>query len=179
MKRIKVSVFLASSLDGYIAGERDDLSWLEAYSTDSPDDTGYSALMNGVDVMVLGRNSYDVVSSFDIWPYAGKRIVVMTHRPLVPRHGEETYAGPFEILRQNLAREGCRHIYLDGGIAARQGLAAGVVDELTISWVPVVLGKGIPLFAEGLPQCAWRLRESKALPSGLLQGKYVPAREAG
>ncbi|MDR2054469.1 MAG: hypothetical protein LBQ10_01155 [Desulfovibrio sp.] len=74
MHRPKVSVFLAVSLDGYIAGEKDELSWLETYSGDTPESTGYAALMDSVDTMVFGRNTYDVVLPFEPWPYAGKKI---------------------------------------------------------------------------------------------------------
>ena len=173
MERPRVSVFLALSLDGYIAGENDDLSWLEPFSTDPPEATGYSALMESIDVMILGRNSYDVVSTFEPWPYAGKRIMVLTHRPVTALHGAEAYAGRLEDLLRNLFRDGHRHVYLDGGQAARQGFAAGLVDEFTISWVPVILGRGVPLFTPELPRRLWRLKESRALPSGLLQGIYA------
>ncbi|VWB17807.1 deaminase [Burkholderia aenigmatica] len=63
--RPRVSVFLALSLDGFIAGENGDLSWLEAFSSDSPDETGYTSLMNDIDVIVMGRNTYDTVIAFD------------------------------------------------------------------------------------------------------------------
>ena len=178
MMRPHVSVFLALSLDGYIAGENDDLSWLEPYSTDPPEQTGYSALMASIDAMVLGRNSYDVVTSFDPWPYAGKRVMVLTHRDMPVVHGAETWNGPLENLLEKLWREGCRHIYLDGGAAVRQGMDLDVVDAFTISWVPVVLGKGIPLFTPGMTERNWSLRESRALPSGLLQGIYERERES-
>lgn len=177
MDRPRVSVFLALSLDGHIAGENGDLSWLEPYSTDPPEHTGFSALMRSIDVMVFGRNTFEVVRSFDPWPYAGKRIIVLTHRSMAPAHGAEAWNGPLEDLLRALRREGCGHVYLDGGEVARQGFALDAVDELTISWVPVILGKGIPLFGPGLEGRRWVLQESRALPSGLLQGIY--AREKG
>ena len=175
MHRPKVSIFLAVSLDGYIAGEKGELSWLETYSGDTPESTGYTALMDSVDTMVFGRNTYDVVLPFEPWPYAGKKIFVLTRRPLTPKYGEEAHEGPLDVLLSELWQKGYRHVYLDGGNAARQGLALGVVDELTLSWIPIILGKGIPLFSQGLPLRHWRLLSSCALPSGILQGKYIPA----
>ncbi|WP_320338896.1 MULTISPECIES: dihydrofolate reductase family protein [Burkholderia] len=172
--RPRVSVFLALSLDGFIAGENDDLSWLEPFSSDSPDDTGYTALMNGIDVIVMGRNTYDTVINFDPWPYAGKRMVVMTRRELASRHGEEPFDGALATLLDRLAAQGHRHVYLDGGLTAREGIKAGVVDRITLSWVPIVLGKGIPLFGAELPQTLLRLDDTKRLPSGLMQATYVP-----
>ncbi|AYQ38641.1 deaminase [Burkholderia aenigmatica] len=174
--RPRVSVFLALSLDGFIAGENGDLSWLEAFSSDSPDETGYTSLMNDIDVIVMGRNTYDTVIAFDPWPYAGKRMVVMTRRELASRHGEEPFDGALTTLLGQLAAQGHRHVYLDGGTTAREGIAAGVVDSITLNWVPIVLGKGIPLFGNDLPQTRLQLDDTKRLPSGLMQARYVPAR---
>jgi len=170
-------VFLALSLDGFIAGENGDLSWLEAFSSDSPDETGYTSMMNDIDVIVMGRNTYDTVIAFDPWPYAGKRMVVMTRRELASRHGEEPFDGVLTTLLGQLAEQGHRHVYLDGGMTAREGIAAGVVDSITLSWVPIVLGKGIPLFGNDLPQTLLQLDGTKRLPSGLMQARYVPARQ--
>ncbi|MDI9650922.1 dihydrofolate reductase family protein [Burkholderia cenocepacia] len=172
--RPRVSVFLALSLDGFIAGDNGDLSWLEPFSSDSPDDTGYTALMNDIDVIVMGRNTYDTVINFDPWPYAGKRMVVMTRRELASRHGEEPFDGTLAALLERLAKQGHRHVYLDGGLTVREGLKAGVVDRITLSWVPIVLGTGIPLFGADLPQTVLRLDDTKRLPSGLMLAMYVP-----
>ena len=174
MKRPKVSVFLALSLDGYIAGEGHDLTWLMDYSSDPPESTGYTDLVSSVDVLVLGRNSYDTVLALGPWLYEGLKVIVLTGRPLEPLYGEEVYNGPLKLLLERLKGHGCRHIYLDGGQAVRQGLELGVVDELTLTWIPVVLGAGIPLFRPGLPRSKWRLAEARSLPSGLAQAVYVP-----
>lgn len=174
-ERPKVSVFMGLSLDGYIAGENGDLSWLTEIAPDPPEQTGYTAFFDDIDVLVLGRNTYDIVLPFETWPYVGKKVVVLTHRPLEPQHGETAYEGSLPDLLRRLRHEGFRHVYLDGGETVRQGLRLNVVDELTLSWLPVILGKGIPLFTEELPRLHWRLEETRTLPSGLLQGKYVRA----
>jgi dihydrofolate reductase len=106
----------------------------------------------------------------------GKRVVVLTHRPIAGTHGETAFAGPLDELVETLGREGCRSIYLDGGSAVRQGLRAGLVDELTLSWVPVTLGSGIPLFGPEVPRVAWKAARSRAFASGLVQATYVPVR---
>jgi dihydrofolate reductase len=174
--RPQVSVFLGISLDGFIAGEGGDLSWLEEHSSDSPEATGYAALLAEVDALVMGRNTHDAVRGLEPWPYLGRRLVVLTRRPLEARHGEERFDGPLPELLRRLHGEGCRHVYLDGGAAVRQGLAAGLVDHLTLSWLPVVLGRGIPLFGPELPRRRWRLEWSRSLPSGLVQARYAAAR---
>ncbi len=94
MDRPVVSVFLAVSLDGFIAGPDGDLTWLDPYATDSTVETGYERLIRDIDTLLMGRNTYEKVLSFDFWPYLGKRVVVLTHRPLSCRHGEMAQAGP-------------------------------------------------------------------------------------
>ncbi|MFC4452996.1 dihydrofolate reductase family protein [Deinococcus sonorensis] len=171
---MQVSVFLALSLDGYIAREDGSLDWLMEGPQDSPDDTGYTGLMAEVDVLVVGRTTYDTVLGFPEWPYAGKRVVVLTHRPAEPRAGEAFFAGALPDLLARLRAEGQRRVYLDGGNAVRQGLAAGLVTDLTLFWVPRVLGSGIPLFGSGLPDIRLTLLESTALPSGIVRARYRP-----
>lgn len=172
MNRPKVSVFLALSLDGHVAAVGGDLSWLDPYASDSAEDTGYAGLMREVDTMVIGRKTYDQVLDFTPWPFEGKQTVVLTHRPISPRHGESPYAGPLDALLVQLHARGARHVYLDGGNAVRQGLAAGLIDELTLSWVPVMLGDGIRLFDASLPPSTWILLNVRHLHSGLVQTIY-------
>ncbi len=85
LRRPRVSAFLALSLDGFIAGEGGDLAWLAPYGGDGPEETGYSALMASADTLLMGHNTYDIVSAFPEWPYGDKPLVVLTHRPADPR----------------------------------------------------------------------------------------------
>jgi len=172
MQAIKTSVFLGISLDGYIAGENNDLSWLSVVETDPPEDTGYVSLMADIDVLVMGRNTYDTVLGFGFWPYEGKRVVVLTSRPFEPQYGETAFNGTMPDLLASLAQQGCKHAYLDGGNVVRQALQHNLVDHLTLSLVPVTLGKGTRLFDGAMPMHQWQLQGSAAFPSGLLQGRY-------
>ncbi len=178
MPKPKVSVFLGISLDGCIAGPDGDLSWLSAVETSPPEDTGYDALMNDSDALVMGRTTYETVLSFETWPYADKRVIVLTHRTAAfsSLHGEEAWNTSLAAALISLEQDGHRHIYLDGGTVVRQALAAGLVDALTLNWVPVILGKGRALFAPDIPMSAWRLDSTQAFPSGLLQARYLPRR---
>lgn len=169
---MRVSVFLGLSLDGFIASEGGGLDWLDLVQTDPPEDTGFLALMASADVLVMGRSTYDAVIAFPEWPYAGTRLVVMTHRPLEAKHGEERFEGELTELFERLAQQGHRHVYLDGGDVIRQGLRANRVTELTLSWLPIILGSGIALFERGLPERRWRLTSSRSFPSGLMQATY-------
>ena len=172
MQKTSVSVFLGISIDGCIAGENGDLSWLAELAPDSPDATGYTALMDQVDTLLIGRTTYEAVLGFEPWPYAGKRVVVLSHRDFAPRHGEQRREGSVREVLGGLAEEGCRHVYLDGGAIIRAGLREGVIDSLTLSVLPVVLGKGVRLFDDVLPRSDWRLEDSRPLPSGVVQLRY-------
>ncbi len=172
MQKPFVSAFLGISIDGCIAGENGDLSWLAELAPDSPEATGYTALMAQVDTLLIGRTTYDAVLGFEPWPYAGKRVVVLSHRDFAPRHGEQRRAGGVRDVLEELAGEGCRHVYLDGGAVIRAALREGVIDGLTLSVLPVVLGRGVRLFEDGLPRSHWRLEATRQLPSGVAQLRY-------
>lgn len=171
----KITVFLGISLDGFIAGPGGDLSWLSECSTESPTETGYDELMGQTDALVLGRNTYDAVLHFGNWPFAGKRVYVMTSRPLLPAHGEVALEGDIERVLRAAQASGARFIYLDGGNVVRQALEKNLVDELVLSWVPTVLGRGIRLFEEGLSPSRWQLVRSRSFKSGMVQAAYRSA----
>lgn len=170
--RPQCSVFIAASLDGYIARPDGGLDWLARVHAEG-EDYGYAEFFAGVDALVVGRNTYDTVLGFEPWPWAGKRCVVLTTRPATARHGEEFFAGEPGPLLERLAREGVRRVYVDGGAVIRGFLAAGLVDDLTLSVIPVVLGAGIRLFEGGGPELGLTLAECRAWPAtGLVRLRY-------
>lgn len=171
----KVTVFLGLSLDGYIAGPNNELDWLNICQTEPPENTGFQDLVNSIDCMIMGRNTYDTVLPFGQWPYEGKRVVVLTSRAANSKYGETFYSGSLINLIEDLKKEGIKHIYLDGGNTVRQGLKANLVDELVLSWIPIILGKGISLFDSTLPRSLWKHESTRPFPSGLVQSKYVPS----
>jgi dihydrofolate reductase len=128
---------------------------------------------------VIGRGTYDAVLAFEAWPYAGKRVVVMTHRPGSPRAAETFTTLPPAELVAELSRAGARRIYVDGGQVIRQFLAVDLIDDLTISIVPVVLGDGFRLFAGGEGGHALELEGLDRWPNGLAQLRYRARREPG
>jgi len=175
LRRPRVSAFLALSLDGFIAGEGGDLDLLAPYNGDSQEETGYDALMASADLLLMGRNTFDVVRAFPEWPYGDKPVVVLTHRPAEPAMNVAFRQGALAQVLSELWQQGARHLYLDGGNLVRQGLQAGLVDELTLFWVPVVLGKGVSLFG-GEPLAGRLVPLSTAvLASGLVRVIYRPA----
>ncbi len=171
--RPRCSVYIAVSLDGFIAREDGSIDWLSQVEMPG-EDYGYRAFMDSVDAVVLGRRTYDQVLSFPAWPFDGKRCVVLTRRPLPqPRHGETSFEGPPEALLDTLAD--LRRAYVDGGDVIRQFLAAGLVDDLTLSVVPLLLGRGRPLFGAMPVDRRLRLLASSTFGSGLVQLRYGAA----
>jgi dihydrofolate reductase len=164
-------VFIAVSLDGFIARPDGAIDWLSIVEKPG-EDYGYKAFHDSVDTLILGRKTYDVVLGFGEWPYAGKRCIVRTHARPEPRHGEEFYSGDLEPLLDQLAARGSRRVYVDGGVVIQQFLAQGLVDDMTISVIPITLGDGVPLFGKSGKEARWKLIASRAFDSGLVQNEY-------
>lgn len=145
----RVRVFLALSLDGFVAGPDDDLSWLPTEGEPGPGALTLDAFLADIGAMLMGRRTYDVVAGFDApWMYGDVPILVPTHRPLAPvQPTVRAVEGNIDaLLDQALAVAGERDVYLDGGQLVQQALAADRVDEMVLTMVPVVLGGGVPLF---------------------------------
>jgi dihydrofolate reductase len=173
----RFSVFIAVSVDGYIARQDGALDWLARVELPG-EDYGYAQFMASVDTLVLGRGTYDTVLGFDDWPYDGKQVIVVTNRPAAAAHGERFFAGDVSELAAELSNAGARRVYVDGGNLIRQFLAADLLSDLTLSIIPVVLGGGIPLFS-GLPQeRGLKLSSSQNFSSGLVQIRYDVQRAA-
>ena len=160
-------VFIATSVDGFIARKDGTLDWLARVERPG-EDYGFQRFFDSIDTLVIGRSTYDFARSIEPWPWAGKRCVVMTHRPLTRKANEEAWSGEPAALLERLAREGVRRVYVDGGAVISQFLAARLIDELTLSRIPVLLGSGIPLFGAGVEQ-PLTLVENRSFPSGLVQ----------
>lgn len=144
----RVRAFLAMSLDGFIAGPDDDLTWLPAGDLPGPGAVDLDHFLSEVGAMLMGRRTYDVVAGFESWAYGDTPILVPTHRPLVPVRGTvQAVSGPVsELIDRALARADGKDVYVDGGVVVQQTLDADRLDELIVTIVPVLLGSGVPLF---------------------------------
>ena len=173
--KVKASVFIGTSLDGFIARVNGDLDFLPP---DGGEPHGYDEFMATVDALVMGRHTFETVLSFDAWPYGGKRVFVLSTRPLAtPPPGavvERMSGAPTDILSQ-LAARGIRHVYVDGGITIQRFLQAGLIDRLIITRVPVLIGAGIPLFGPLPRDIALHPVATRQYASGLVQTEYVVA----
>jgi dihydrofolate reductase len=174
--RPKISVFIATSIDGYIAKKDGNLEWLTKFSPPTQEnedkDCGFSKFFSDVDVLVMGKNSYEVVSNFDTWPYEGKRVIVLSSTIASVCKKAELFNGDIAQLIEKLHAEGIEHIYVDGGNTISRFLNMGLIDQMIISIIPVVLGNGIPLFSK-INNDKWcRLASSHAYSNGLVQLRY-------
>jgi dihydrofolate reductase len=170
---MKASVFVGTSLDGFIARRNGDFDFLPEGGGEPH---GYDEFMSSVDVLVIGRNTFEKVLSFEKWPYAEKRVVVLSSRTIdVANIGgvtiEHMSGAPAQIV-DRLAASGASHAYIDGGITVQRFLQARLIQRLVITRVPVLIGAGIPLFGS-LPHDL-RLRHvfTKTYPSGMVQSEY-------
>jgi dihydrofolate reductase len=168
-----VSVFVGTSVDGFIARPNGDLDFLPEGGGEPH---GYDEFMASVDALVIGRKTYETVLAFEAWPYGDKRVVVLSSRPIdLSAAGkgvvEQMDGPPAEIVAQ-LAASGAHNLYVDGGKTIQGFLRAGLIQRLIITRVPVLIGDGVPLFGT-LPQDI-RLRHimTRHFPSGLVQSEY-------
>lgn len=169
---MKASVFIGSSVDGFIARTNGDLDFLPPGGGEPH---GYVEFMDTVDALVIGRKTFETVLAFDTWPYGGKPVFVLsTHKLAAAPSGavvEQMSGDPSEIAAQLDAR-GIQHVYVDGGLTIQGFLRAGLIQHLIITRVPVLIGDGIPLFGT-LPHDV-RLHHvgTRQYPSGLVQSEY-------
>jgi dihydrofolate reductase len=167
------SVFIGVSVDGFIARPNGDLDFLPAGGGEPH---GYDEFIASVDALVIGRNTFETVLNFAVWPYGNKRVVVLSSRPVDLSAGRggvvEQMAGPPAEIVAKLAATGAHHLYIDGGVTIQRFLRAGLIQRLIITRVPVLIGDGIPLFGT-LPRDL-RLRHvaTQHYPSGLVKSEY-------
>ena len=170
---MKASVFVGTSLDGFIARPNGEFDFLPA---DGGEPHGYTEFIATVDAIVMGRNTFETVLTMTPWPYGKKRVVVLSSRPLdlsttVAAYVEQMSGSPAEIVAK-LAATGAHHIYIDGGITIQRFLRAGLIQRLIITRVPVLIGEGIPLFGALPHDICLRHIATRQYPSGLVSSEY-------
>lgn len=174
---MKASVFIATSLDGFIARLDGSLDWLPVGGGEPH---GYDEFISTVNAIVIGRKTFETVLTFDAWPYGRKPVVVLSTRPsqLPPPPEDavcEMMAGtPPEIVTR-LAKRGLKHLYIDGGVTIQGFLEAGLIQRLTITRIPVLLGSGIPLFGSLSRDIRLEHVATWSYPSGMVQSEYLIA----
>lgn len=170
---MRVSVFVGTSLDGFIARKNDTLDFLFV----KPEvDNGYDAFISKVDALVIGRGTFDFVRKLKNWPYGSKLVIVLSRTPKrvkLPKgaNGEVMSATPKQIVAK-LAKRGIKHIYVDGGQTIQGFLREGLVDRMTVTRVPVLIGEGIPLFGKLPKDVRLAHVKTRTLRNGMVQSEY-------
>ncbi len=145
-------VFIAKSLDGYIAGKDGNLDWLHAIPNPDNDDMGFNGLMSEIDAIVMGRTTFETVVSFGVeWPYT-KPVFVLSHTLNdIPEHLENKVflvRGSLKEVLRIIHEKGWHTLYIDGGQTIQNFLSEGLIDEFRITTIPILLGGGTLLFGE-------------------------------
>ncbi|MCE0723476.1 dihydrofolate reductase family protein [Legionella resiliens] len=147
------------------------------------EDGGYQSFISSVDGLIMGRNSFEQVLTFDEWPYGDLPVVVMSSRPMnIPKHIQKCVSSSFETpyaLVQRLAKKGMKHLYIDGGITIQKFIVENLIDELTITLIPILLGSGRSLFGPLKHDIGLELLETKSIGSSIVQLKYRIMRVGG
>ncbi|ONI68486.1 deaminase [Kribbella sp. ALI-6-A] len=166
------AVFIAVSLDGFIARPDGAIDWLTERG-ERAGDTGYDEFMAAIDTVVLGRKTFEKVLTFGFWPYAGKQVEVLS--TTLPTDVDERVIVHRTVdgLVETLNDRGAKRIYADGGRIVQTFLRAGLLNELTITTVPVLIGQGIPLFGALDADIALTHNATRTLNEGFVQSDYT------
>lgn len=174
---MKCSVFIATSLDGYIARKNGNLDWLPGSDGKAAsEDYGFNDFLASIDTLVMGRKTYELALSFKEWPYRGKNVIVLSSGfpkalESLSKDAKGTSLSPNELI-QHLVFIGSEHVYVDGGKTIQSFLQANLIQEITITKIPVLIGGGISLFGPLTHDICLQHLSSRAYESGFVQSKY-------
>lgn len=175
---MKVSVFVGTSLDGFLARPDGSFDFLLATGGEPH---GYDEFMATVDALVIGRNTLEAVLKFPSWPYGDRPVFVLSTRelPAVPRGAVvERLSGAEADIVAHVAARGIRHVYLDGGITIQRFLRAGLIQRLIVTRVPMLIGDGVPLFGATGRDILLKHVATRQYASGLVQSEYEISAQA-
>jgi dihydrofolate reductase len=165
------AVFIATSVDGYIARTDGTIDWLLSRS-ENLGDTGYDAFIATTDAIVMGRKTYEIGCSFDQWPYEGQRVLVVSSQLEIGTDNRVSVHRSIDEVLAAAQLEGVTHVYADGGRLITGFLQRGLITELTITTVPVILGSGLPLFGFIDHDVSLDHLRTTSLGSGVVQSVY-------
>lgn len=170
-------VFIATSLDGFIADRNGKIDWLNTISIPEVTDMGFGALIDRVDAIVMGRNTFDTVCSFDIeWPYS-KPVFVLSHslKEIPDKFKNKAFLiqGSLNNILDELHRKGYNQLYIDGGQTIQSFLKEELIDEMIITNIPILLGGGTPLFGELPKEIGFKHKKTTVFLDEIVQSHYV------
>ena len=174
----KVVLYIAQSLDGFIATEDHDISWLSIVEQEG-EDYGYEAFVDTVDTVFMGRRTYEKVLSFGVeFPHKGRKCYVLSASRTGSDENVTFFSGDLKALVEDIKKKEGKNIFIDGGAeVVRVFRSLDLIDDIVISIIPVMLGKGIRLFKETDAMGHLKLISSQSYESGLVQLKYECIRD--
>lgn len=178
------SVYVATSLDGFIARKDGNIDWLNEANSVLPEgeDCGFFSFMNSVDALVMGRKTFEKVLSFGQWPYGDKPVIVLSRNKVnIPDNLSRTVTCSSESprkLSERLSMTGAKRLYIDGGVTIQTFLQEGLINDLTITIIPIIIGDGISLFGEVKKDIKLKHIETIAYDFGFVQSTYEVETEA-
>ncbi len=176
MGETRNKVFIATSLDGFIADRNGKLDWLNLVKPDEDNDMGYGAFLKSVDAIIMGRKSFETVCGFDIeWPYSIPVFVLSNTLKIIPKNLEgrvEVIKGELKQLLTALYNRGFKSLYIDGGKTIQSFLKEDLLDELTVTTIPIILGGGSPLFSETPGELEFEHVKTEVFSGKVVQSTY-------
>ncbi|MBC7006610.1 dihydrofolate reductase [Photobacterium sp. BZF1] len=169
-------VYIATSLDGYIADKNGNLDWLHSIPNPEGNDFGFADFMDRVDALVMGRNTFETVCGFDCeWPYSKPVFVISNSLNTIPNNYKDKaflVNGELRDILTELNSKGFNDLYIDGGKTVQSFMAEGLIDEMIITTIPVILGGGTPLFGETASPVNFALKHSEVLLDTIVKNHY-------
>ncbi len=177
---MKTFVYIAASLDGYIARADGSLDWLTSIPNPDKSDFGFAEFMNTIDAVVMGRNTFETVVTFKKWPYSKRVFVLSNSLQKIPdslnSFAELLQGNPIQILG-TLGKRGYQNVYVDGGKTIQYFLGQDLIDELIITRIPILLGNGIPLFSTMKMELAFEHVKTEVYLKALVKSHYARKRK--
>lgn len=176
----KNSVFIATSLDGFIAGKNDELDWLSTFPEIDHIDTGFHEFTSGVDAILMGRNTFKIVEGFDGEWFYKKPVFVWSNsmKEMPEKFKDKAFlvSGTLDEVLQEIHGKGFYKLYIDGGKVIQTFLKEDLIDEMIITTIPVLLGSGIPMFGDLPKQLVFECIKSTRFLDKVVQNHFVRSR---
>ena len=176
-------VYIAASIDGYIARKDGSINWLMDLPNPTRSDYGFAAFLQGIDGIILGRKTFETVLGFNEWPYAKPVPIFVLSNTLTALPGNlpvrvEIVNGELKSIIKSLKSTGIHNLYVDGGKTIQSFLKEDLIDEMTITRVPILLGSGIPLFDFNDLELQFEHSWTEVHDNMLVRSKYIRKRKA-
>lgn len=169
-------IYIATSLDGYIARKDGNIDWLMELPNPDKSDYGFSDFMKRIDGLIMGRNTFNLVLKFGQWPYTKPVFVLSKTMKEIPdemKSKAERVRGNLNTIVERLNKKGFENLYIDGGKTIQSFLKQDLIDEIIITRIPIILGSGIPLFGEMDLELRFEHVQTEVLNNALVKSRYL------